>query len=78
MNTLNSFYNGWWMGANGLTVDAKVASGTLPFVTISNSNFLGNFNTGLYILVNSPKDAHYKLINVTSIGNMLANIVVDD
>lgn len=78
VNTLNSFYNGWWAGANGLTVEAKVLSGTPPFVTISNSNFLGNFNTGLYILVNSPKDAHYKLINVTSIGNMLANIVVDD
>lgn len=78
VNTLNSFYNGWWAGANGLTVEAKVLSGTPPFVTISNSNFLGNYNTGLYILVNSPKGAHYKLINVTSIGNMLANIVVDE
>ncbi len=78
VNTLNSFYNGWWAGDNGLTVQAAVISGTEPFVTISNSNFLGNYNTGLYILVNSPKETHYKLINVTSIGNMLANIVVDD
>jgi len=78
VNTLNSFYNGWWDGDNGLTVDAKVVSGTPPFVTISNSNFLGNFNTGLYLLLNAPKETHYKLINVTSIGNMLANIVVDE
>ncbi|HQP09721.1 MAG TPA: hypothetical protein PLY85_11955, partial [Anaerolineaceae bacterium] len=78
VNTLNSFYNGWWDGDNGLTVDAKVVSGTPPFVTISNSNFLGNFNIGLYLLLNAPKEAHYTLINVTSIGNMLANIVVDE
>lgn len=78
VNALNSFYNGWWMGDNGITIEAIVSSGTPPFVTISNSSFIGNYDTGLYLSLNAPKELHYKLINVTTIGNMLANFVVTE
>lgn len=78
VNSLNSFYNGWWAGDNGITIEAYVLSGTPPFVTISNSNFLGNFNYGISLYVNAPKEAHYKFINVAAFGNMLDDILVSD
>lgn len=81
VNTLNSFYNGWWSGDNGITIEAYVPPGTTPpFVTISNSNFLGNFNYGILLYVDDEGEIedHYKFINVAAFGNMLDDIIVSD
>lgn len=80
VNTLNSFYNGWGDGYNGITIEAYVSSGTPPFVTISNSNFLGNKYYGILLYVDDEGEIedHYKFINVAAFGNMLDDIIVSD
>jgi len=81
VNTLNSFYNGWWSGDNGITIEAYVPPGTTPpFVTISNSNFLGNLNYGILLYVDDAGEIedHYKFINVAAFGNLLDDILVSD
>lgn len=81
VNTLNSFYNGWDDGYNGITIEAYVPPGTTPpFVTISNSNFLGNKYYGILLYVDDEGEIkdHYKFINVAAFGNMLDDIIVSD
>ncbi len=81
VNTLNSFYNGWDDGYNGITIEAYVPPGTTPpFVTISNSNFLGNKYYGILLYVDDEGEIkdHYKFINVAAFGNMLDDSFVSD
>ena len=74
VNNLNSFFN----ENHGLRVDARTSPGVPAFVTISNSNILGNNTYGIMLYVNAPYASNYKLINVAAFGNLLSDTYISE